>query len=76
MITGVLIILVGEWLLTGVPAIGWWAILFFMINTVYFYFVEEPALLRRFGAPYKNYRRRVPRWIPRLSPYMERDSNS
>ena len=28
---------------------------------------EEPALRRKFGAPYEAYCRRVPRWIPRFS---------
>jgi protein-S-isoprenylcysteine O-methyltransferase Ste14 len=27
---------------------------------------EEPTLLRQFGQEYENYRRNVPRWIPRL----------
>ena len=26
---------------------------------------EEPALVRSFGASYENYRREVPRWLPR-----------
>jgi len=30
--------------------------------------IEEPRLQRRFGAEYDEYRRRVPRWIPRLRP--------
>jgi protein-S-isoprenylcysteine O-methyltransferase Ste14 len=29
-------------------------------------FYEEPALSRRFGVEYDEYRRAVPRWIPRL----------
>lgn len=29
---------------------------------------EEPALARRFGAAYEDYRRRVPRWLPSLRP--------
>jgi protein-S-isoprenylcysteine O-methyltransferase Ste14 len=28
--------------------------------------VEEPELRRRFGAPYDEYTRNVPRWLPRL----------
>jgi protein-S-isoprenylcysteine O-methyltransferase Ste14 len=28
--------------------------------------VEEPHLRRRFGADYDEYRRHVPRWIPRI----------
>ena len=31
-------------------------------------YVEEPELLERFGDRYAEYRRRVPRWIPRLAP--------
>ena len=30
---------------------------------------EEPTLRRKFGADYEQYRRHVPRWIPRLKPY-------
>ena len=30
---------------------------------------EEPALTRRFGAPYEIFRANVPRWIPRLTPW-------
>jgi len=26
---------------------------------------EEPTLLKKFGAEYEEYRRNVPRWIPR-----------
>jgi protein-S-isoprenylcysteine O-methyltransferase Ste14 len=29
-------------------------------------FYEEPALHRQFGASYDEYRRSVPRWIPRV----------
>ncbi|MHC4844945.1 MAG: methyltransferase family protein [Planctomycetota bacterium] len=31
-------------------------------------FYEEPHLRKRFGAEYEDYRARVPRWIPRLTP--------
>jgi protein-S-isoprenylcysteine O-methyltransferase Ste14 len=31
-------------------------------------FIEEPELRERFGEPYEAYRRRVPRWLPRLRP--------
>jgi protein-S-isoprenylcysteine O-methyltransferase Ste14 len=30
---------------------------------------EEPTLTRRFGAPFEEYRRGVPRWIPRPTPW-------
>jgi protein-S-isoprenylcysteine O-methyltransferase Ste14 len=31
---------------------------------------EEPALERTFGAGYRSFRAAVPRWIPRLTPYL------
>ena len=30
---------------------------------------EEPTLHRKFGGDYDEYRRNVPRWLPRLSPW-------
>ena len=32
---------------------------------------EEPTLLKKFGAQYEEYRRNVPRWIPRLSAWQK-----
>ncbi|MEK0157416.1 isoprenylcysteine carboxylmethyltransferase family protein [Arthrobacter oryzae] len=37
---------------------------------------EEPALLRKFGAEYEEYRRNVPRWLPRLTPWRPQDSGT
>jgi len=37
-----------------------------------FFFVksyEEPALARRYGAEYETYRRAVPGWLPRITPW-------
>jgi protein-S-isoprenylcysteine O-methyltransferase Ste14 len=69
MISGVFTTLVGESLLFSSNAIGLWAFLFFIINTVYFIFSEEPGLEKRFGDEYKKYKENVPRWIPRLKPW-------
>jgi protein-S-isoprenylcysteine O-methyltransferase Ste14 len=69
MITGVLAVLLGEAALLGSPAILIWAALFFAINAVYFPLAEEPGLERRFGDEYRAYRRSVPRWIPRRTPW-------
>ena len=32
---------------------------------LYIVYSEEPALIKRFGRPYKKYLRTVPRWLPR-----------
>lgn len=69
MITGVLLMLLGEALWLRSAGILAWAGVFFLINTAYFVLGEEPELERRFGADYRRYRRNVPRWIPRWRPY-------
>ena len=52
-----------------------WALLFFVVNALYIPLLEEPLLERRFGAAYVEYRRHVPRLIPRLRPW-DSDSDS
>jgi protein-S-isoprenylcysteine O-methyltransferase Ste14 len=69
MITGVLLVLLGEAAICGSLWILGWALLFFAANAVWFPLVEEPALARRFGADYEAYRHAVPRWVPRLRPW-------
>ena len=65
MITGVLTTLAGEALVTGSQILGLWALTFFLLNHVYFLLLEEPGLATRFGASYAEYKRTVPRWLPR-----------
>jgi protein-S-isoprenylcysteine O-methyltransferase Ste14 len=69
MILGVITVLVGESLMLSSVGILTWAILVFLINTVYFVFSEEPGLEKRFGEEYREYKRDVPRWIPRRKPW-------
>ena len=69
MITGVLSFLLGEALFLNSIPILIWAMLFFVINTVYFEFIEEPKLERRFGNSYVKYKHAVPRWIPNTKAY-------
>ena len=64
MITGVATTLVGQAAFTGSRLIALWAITFIAINHLYFVFVEEPGLERRFGASYAEYKAAVPRWLP------------
>jgi protein-S-isoprenylcysteine O-methyltransferase Ste14 len=68
MITGVAAVIAGEALLVGSRLLALWAALFVAINFAYFVLVEEPGLERRFGEPYREYKARVPRWIPRRRP--------
>jgi protein-S-isoprenylcysteine O-methyltransferase Ste14 len=65
MISAVAGVLLGEALAFGSVELLIWFGLFLAINTAYFVLVEEPGLERRFGDDYHDYRRTVPRWVPR-----------
>jgi protein-S-isoprenylcysteine O-methyltransferase Ste14 len=69
MITAVLGVLAGEAILFGSVGIAIWCAVFVAINWAYFALVEEPGLERRFGDEYREYKRRVPRWVPRRGGY-------
>ena len=69
MITSVLIMLLAEALLLNTWwCLGWFA-LFWLVNMIYFPLFEENDLEKRFGESYLEYKRNVPRWIPRLTPW-------
>ena len=65
MITGVATVLAGLALFIGSWVLAVWLGAFVSFNFAYFVLVEEPGLERRFGAPYREYKAHVPRWIPR-----------
>jgi protein-S-isoprenylcysteine O-methyltransferase Ste14 len=69
MILGVLTVLAGESVAILSYRILIWAIGFFMINTLWFIIFEEPSLTKKFGDEFREYKKNVPRWIPRLNPY-------
>jgi protein-S-isoprenylcysteine O-methyltransferase Ste14 len=69
MISGVIFILFGQAAtLLSIPH-GVWAASFLLLNLLYIPLVEEPRLERRFGEPYREYRRHVRRFLPRLRPW-------
>jgi protein-S-isoprenylcysteine O-methyltransferase Ste14 len=69
MISAVILLLIGQALVWGSRAVGLWALIFIVINHIYFVILEEPMLEARFGEPYRLYKANVPRWLPRLSPW-------
>ena len=69
MITAVIAILFGEAAIYGSFALLAWALAFWGLNLTYIPLVEERALEERFGESYRDYKRNVPRWIPRFSPW-------
>jgi len=42
---------------------------FVVVNLTYIPLSEEPGLVKRFGDDYLRYKKNVPRWIPRLTPW-------
>ena len=66
MILGVLAILIAESLILSVINIFYWAILFFLINCIYFKAFEEKQLERKFGKDYLEYKNNVPMWFPKI----------
>ncbi len=72
MVSGLFFILLGEAALAAsLPLFGWF-VAFVISNAIYVPLLEEPGLVQRFGVDYEDYRRHVPRWIPRLSPWTPR----
>ncbi len=69
MISGVLLVLVGEAALLGSVPLLLWAAAVFGVNAVYLPLLEEPRLRRRFGPEYEAYCAAVRRWVPRLGPW-------
>jgi protein-S-isoprenylcysteine O-methyltransferase Ste14 len=62
---GVVGLVVGEGLLYGSPRVLVYAACLWVCFHVFVLLYEEPTLRGTYGAEYDDYRRRVPRWIPR-----------
>jgi protein-S-isoprenylcysteine O-methyltransferase Ste14 len=71
MLTSVFIMLAAEALLLNSWAIAAILVIFLLGNMLYFPFVEEKSLEKRFGEAYQEYRRNVPRWLPRFTPWTQ-----
>jgi len=69
MISGVIFILFSEACVLLSAPHATWAAAFLALNLIYIPLVEEPQLERRFGDPYREYRRHVRRFLPRLRPW-------
>lgn len=66
MLTGVFAFLFGiGFLLHSVSMVFIWTPVFVIVNVLELKFIEEPELERRFGERYREYRRRVPMFVPR-----------
>jgi protein-S-isoprenylcysteine O-methyltransferase Ste14 len=62
-------LIVGQALLLGQLGLFLYAAAFCVTVAAFVHGYEEPALSRRFGAQYEAYRRAVPAWRPRRTPW-------
>ncbi|MGA2141484.1 MAG: isoprenylcysteine carboxylmethyltransferase family protein [Brevinematales bacterium] len=67
MIVSEIILQAGESFLFASYGIAGLAVINFIVHTVYFILVSEPDLEKRFGQEYIDYKKYVPRWMPRLN---------
>ena len=69
MLAGVFGMQAAEALLLNSEAIFILPVIFIIANMLYFPLMEEKCLEKRFGSAYREYKRNVPRWVPRLRPW-------
>jgi protein-S-isoprenylcysteine O-methyltransferase Ste14 len=69
MIAGVIFIIIAEALIFRSLSLAEWAAAFLLLNAIHFPLIEEPGLERRFGEEYRQYKRHVGRFIPRIRPW-------
>jgi protein-S-isoprenylcysteine O-methyltransferase Ste14 len=67
--TGVFLVLFGEGLLLRSTPLLVLVAAVVVLHLFYIPLSEERGLERRFGEAYREYKRNVPRWIPRLTPW-------
>lgn len=66
---GVLWVVLGQGMLLGDGRLLVYGVLLWLGFHVFIVGYEEPTLRISFGSEYEAFRRNVPRWIPRLSPW-------
>jgi len=66
MYIGVALVIMGEAILFRSLHVAEYAMLMLLTAHVFVVLYEEPTLQRQFGESYDDYRRKVPRWVPKL----------
>ena len=69
MYVAVCTVLFGEFLLTGNLGLLGYSLIVLLAFHVFVIVYEEPTLARHFGEQYADFKRHVPRWLPRLTPW-------
>ena len=66
MYLGVATAILGEAMLFRSAHIAFYAVIMLTVAYIFVVLYEEPTLSRQFGESYEQYRRSVPRWIPKF----------
>lgn len=69
MYAGLLTVILGQALLFDSPWLVLYAAIGWIVTASFVRWYEEPTLAREYGEQYEQYRRNVPAWIPRLTPW-------
>lgn len=69
MYVAVLSLILGQALILSSTALLLYAVAVWIAFQTFIFFYEEPTLGRTYGAAYDEYRRHVPAWLPRLTPW-------
>ena len=66
---GLLTAILGQALLFDRLALVLYAAIIWVISASFVHWYEEPTLVRTYGEQFEEYRRNVPAWTPRLTPW-------
>ncbi len=69
MYVGLLAAILGQALLFDSPWLVLYAAIGWIATASFVHWYEEPTLVSTYGEQYEEYRRNVPAWIPRLTPW-------
>jgi protein-S-isoprenylcysteine O-methyltransferase Ste14 len=70
MYVGLILAITGQALLFGSPGLLLYAAVVWIATASFVRLYEEPALARRYGTEYDEYRRNVRAWLPRRRPWV------
>lgn len=69
MYLAVVSLILGQALLLSQSPLLWYGVIVALAQAAFVHLYEEPTLRKQFGAEYDDYRRNVPAWIPRRTPW-------
>jgi protein-S-isoprenylcysteine O-methyltransferase Ste14 len=69
MYLGLLVVILGQALLFDSVSLVLYAAIGWIVTASFVHWYEEPTLVRTYGEQYEEYRRNVPAWAPRLTPW-------